>query len=91
MWPGFRELQCVLAAPSVEKRLAPVLHDDSGRLVDMSMVRENLYIGDEYEKERIRTPSVFTNNIKLIDFDLFYLKPSKEVQFLGPRLATHFT
>ena len=52
MWPGFRELQCVLAAPSVEKRLAPVLHDDSGRLVDMSMVRENLYIGDEYERLR---------------------------------------
>ena len=55
MWPGFRELQCVLAAPSVEKRLAPVLHDDSGRLVDMSMVRENLYIGDEYERK------LFTN------------------------------
>ena len=48
MWPGFRELQCVLAAPSVEKRLAPVLHDDSGRLVDMTRVRENLYIGAEY-------------------------------------------
>ena len=50
MWPGFRELQCVLAAPCVEKRLAPVLHDDSGRLVDMTRVRENLYIGDEYER-----------------------------------------
>ena len=47
MWPGFRELQCVLAAPSVEKRLAPVLYDDSGRLVDMTMVWENLFIGDE--------------------------------------------
>ena len=55
MWPGFRELQCVLAAPSVEKRLAPVLHDDSGRLVDMTRVRENLYIGDEYERK------LFTN------------------------------
>ena len=52
MWPGFRELQCVLAAPSVEKRLAPVLHDDSGRLVDMTRVRENLYIGDEYERNQ---------------------------------------
>ena len=52
MWPGFRELQCVLAAPSVEKRLAPLLHDDSGRLVDMSMVRENLFIGDEYENNQ---------------------------------------
>ena len=57
MWPGFRELQCVLAAPSVEKRLAPVLHDDSGRLVDMTRVRENLYIGDEYE----RNLKLFTN------------------------------
>ena len=55
MWPGFRELQCVLAAPSVEKRLVPVLHDDSGRLVDMTRVRENLYIGDEYERK------LFTN------------------------------
>ena len=60
MWPGFRELQCVLAAPSVEKRLAPVLHDDSGRLVDMTRVRENLYIGDEYERK------LFTNNIYIM-------------------------
>ena len=42
----------MLAAPSVEKRLAPVLHDDSGRLVDMTRVRENLYIGDEYERNQ---------------------------------------
>ena len=62
MWPGFRELQCVLAAPSVEKRLAPVLHDDSGRLVDMSVVRENLYIGDEYE----RNLKLFTNTIMIL-------------------------
>ena len=62
MWPGFRELQCVLAAPSVEKRLAPVLHDDSGRLVDMTRVRENLYIGDEYE----RNQKLFTNTIMIL-------------------------
>ena len=41
----------------MEKRLAPVLHDDSGRLVDMTRVRENLYIGDEYE----RNLKLFTN------------------------------
>ena len=48
MWPGFRELQCVLAAPAVEKRREQLLRDDSGRRVDMTAVRENLYIGAEY-------------------------------------------
>ena len=44
----------------MEKRLAPVLHDDSGRLVDMTRVRENLYIGDEYERK------LFTNIIMIL-------------------------
>ena len=65
MWPGFRELQCVLAAPSVEKRLAPVLHDDSGRLVDMSMVRENLFIGDEYEKKQTAFKLLLTTSLNM--------------------------
>ena len=47
MWPGFRELESVLARPSVEKRSVTVLFDDSGRLVDMVPVMDNLYIGDE--------------------------------------------
>ena len=46
----------------MEKRLAPVLHDDSGRLVDMTRVRENLYIGDEYE----RNQKLFTNTIMIL-------------------------
>ena len=72
MWPGFRELQCVLAAPSVEKRLATVLHDDSGRLVDMTRVRENLFIGDEYENQELFINTIehychVKRNIDLID------------------------
>jgi len=47
MWPGFRELQSVLQAPSVEKRVVKLVQDDSGRLVDMTEIRNNLFIGDE--------------------------------------------
>ena len=47
MWPGFRELQSVLQTPSVQKRVTKLLQDDSGRLVDMTEIRSNLFIGDE--------------------------------------------
>ena len=47
MWTGFRELHCVLATPTVEKRMVTLLYDDSGRHVDMTNIRDNLYIGDE--------------------------------------------
>jgi len=47
MWPGFRDLQSVMATSSVEKRVVTTLKDDSGRLVDMTEIRDNLFIGDE--------------------------------------------
>ena len=47
MWPGFRELQSVIQSTSVERRAVTTLKDDSGRLVDMTEIRENLFIGDE--------------------------------------------
>ena len=47
MWPGFRELQSVMQTSSVEKRVVTTLKDDSGRLVDMTEIRDNLFIGDE--------------------------------------------
>ena len=47
MWPGVRELQSVMQVSSVEKRVVTTLRDDSGRLVDMTEIRDNLYIGDE--------------------------------------------
>ena len=42
-----RELQAVLAIPAVEKRAVAVLQDCSGRRVDMTEIRQNLFIGDE--------------------------------------------
>ena len=42
-----RELQTVLAIPAVEKRAVAVLQDCSGRRVDMTEIRRNLFIGDE--------------------------------------------
>ena len=45
-WGG-RELQTVLAIPAVEKRAVAVLQDCSGRRVDMTEIRRNLFIGDE--------------------------------------------
>jgi len=47
MWPGFKDLQSVLHAPAVEKRVVTLLHDDSGRRVDMTEIRDNLFIGNE--------------------------------------------
>ena len=43
----FKELQGVLQAPAVEKRVVTLLQDDSGRRVDMTEIRNNLHIGDE--------------------------------------------
>jgi hypothetical protein len=37
----------VVDKPNVERRLTPVFVDDSGRLVDMTEIFPNLFIGDE--------------------------------------------
>ena len=47
MWTVFKQLQAVLQTPVVEKRVITVLQDDSGRRVDMTEIRTNLFIGDE--------------------------------------------
>ena len=47
MWTVFRQLQAVLQTPVVEKRVVTILQDDSGRRVDMTEIRTNLFIGDE--------------------------------------------
>ena len=47
MWTVFKELHAVLQAPVIEKRVVTVLKDDSGRRVDMTEIRTNLFIGDE--------------------------------------------
>ena len=47
MWTVFKELQTVLQAPVIEKRVVTILKDDSGRRVDMTEIRTNLFLGDE--------------------------------------------
>ena len=42
MWTVFKELQGVLQAPVIEKRVVTLLHDDSGRRVDMTEIK-NLF------------------------------------------------
>ena len=41
------EIKAVLEAPLVEKRNVAVIYDDSRRVVDMTEIKPNLFIGDE--------------------------------------------
>jgi hypothetical protein len=47
LWSVFHDLKSVVDKPNVERRLTPVFVDDSGRLVDMTEIFPNLFIGDE--------------------------------------------
>ena len=47
MWTVFKELQAILQAPVIEKRVVTILKDDSGRRVDMTEIRTNIFLGDE--------------------------------------------
>ncbi len=49
LWSTYKDLKAVLDARSVEKRVVQVIYDDSKRVVNISEVCRNLYIGDEYE------------------------------------------
>ena len=47
LWSVFHKLKGVLDAPSVEKKAHHVTYDDSKRIVDMTEILPNLFIGDE--------------------------------------------
>ena len=47
LWSTYHDIKAVLEAPAIEKRQVQVLVDDSNRIVDMTLIQPNLYIGDE--------------------------------------------
>ena len=47
LWSTYHEIKAVLDAPAVEKRNIRVIYDDSRRVVDMTEIFPNLFIGDE--------------------------------------------
>ena len=47
LWSTYHDIKAVLEAPAIEKRQVQVLVDDSNRIVDMTLIKPNLYIGDE--------------------------------------------
>ena len=47
LWSVFYDLKAVVDKPIVERRLTPVFIDDSSRIVNMTEIFPNLFIGDE--------------------------------------------
>jgi len=47
LWSTYHDIKAVLEAPAIEKRQVQVLVDDSNRIVDMTLIQPNLYIGAE--------------------------------------------
>ena len=47
LWSKYYEIKAVLEAPAIEKRNVAIIYDDSRRIVDMTQICPNLYIGDE--------------------------------------------
>jgi len=47
LWNVFHDLKSIVDHPVVDKYVAPILIDDSGRLVNMTEIYPNLFIGDE--------------------------------------------
>ena len=47
LWSTYYEIKAVLEAPVIEKRKVQTIYDDSRRIVDMTEIKPNLYIGDE--------------------------------------------
>ena len=47
LWSTYHDIKAVLEAPAIEKRQVQVLVDDSIRIVDMTLIQPNLYIGAE--------------------------------------------
>ena len=47
LWSTYHEIKSVLEAPVIEKRHTNIKYDDSKRVVDMTEITPNLFIGDE--------------------------------------------
>ncbi len=47
LWTIFHDLKSIVDQPVIEKCQAPIFIDDSGRLVNMTEIFPNLFIGDE--------------------------------------------
>jgi len=47
MWTRFAEMKQVLDEPVIHKRIINQLYDDSGRLVDMTEIQTDLFIGNQ--------------------------------------------
>lgn len=47
LWSTYHEIKSVLDAPVIEKRPTNIIYDDSKRVVDLTEIKPNLYIGDE--------------------------------------------
>jgi hypothetical protein len=47
LWSVFNDLKAVVDKPIVERRVVTVFFDDSSRIVNMTEIFPNLFIGDE--------------------------------------------
>ena len=47
LWSTYHEIRNVLDKPVIEKRVTNIIYDDSKRVVDLTEIKPNLYIGDE--------------------------------------------
>jgi hypothetical protein len=47
LWSVFNDLKAVVDKPTVERRMTAVFFDDSSRIVNMTEIFPNLFIGDE--------------------------------------------
>jgi len=47
LWSTYHEIRKVLDKPVIEKRVTNIIYDDSKRVVDLTEIKPNLYIGGE--------------------------------------------
>ena len=48
LWTTYHEIKAVIDVPLERKRVVQIIYDDSNRVVDMTEIAPNLFIGDEY-------------------------------------------
>ena len=72
LWSTYHEIRKVLDKPVIEKRVTNIIYDDSKRVVDLTEIKPNLYIGGE-----LVSWLIYTNTITIwynyIIFDNFFL------------------